>query len=280
MSEHSTAVTTTDHSRNLPIHSMADANQLAVSLAQAKVLGAGNPAEGMLAVILIKEVGLVKASATYHLMFGQLSKKATAILAHFTEKGGTYRIVRRDSECAEVIASFGDTKDMTFSFSWEEAKQEPFVYDGKPGVQIAQLSKPFEQRKLKAKYATPRSRMQMLWARLVSDFGNALCPDACEGLYPPEVVSDFSELDDRKESATAGQVIDIAEAQRRTDASIVQDFQVCPIGGEGWKGKKWEDFPSASLMMAMASDDPAISDTHRAAIQVALDNKRAAEGGA
>ncbi|MFA6063940.1 MAG: hypothetical protein WC736_15235 [Gallionella sp.] len=256
----------------MPIATMHDANTLATAFAQAHVMGAQNPAEGMLAVTLIHEIGIVKAEATYHIMMGRLTKKAEAILADFVKAGGKYKILQRDATGAKVVASMGETKDATFSFSWDDALQEPFVYAGSAKDQRAELKKPLEQRTLKDKYATPRSRMQMLWARLVSDMGRALCPSATDGMYPPEEVSDFDELQPK-----AGQTIDTEEVKRRTTATATvnsTNCNVCPDGFGEFSGKEWGMLPDDVLDAAAASDDPRLTIEHKTAINNMLKLRR------
>lgn len=253
----------------MPIATMHDAATLATAFAQAHVMGAQNPAEGMLAVTLIHEVGLVKAESTYHIMMGRLSKKAEAILADFVKAGGRYKILQRDALGAAVVASMGDTKDATFSFSWEDALQEPFVYANKN-----ELKKPVAERTFKDKYATPRSRMQMLWARLVSDMGRALCPAATDGMYPPEEVADFDDVQPR------GQTIDVAEVSKRTKATAIVNApaispdRICPAGFGEYSGQEWEMIPDDILDAAFDSDDERITTAHKAVIKEALKFRR------
>jgi hypothetical protein len=276
----------------MPIVSMQDASQLANAFAQAHILGAENPAQGMATVVLIKEIGLVKANSRYQWMMGTLSKKTHGMLADFVLAGGTYRILRRDSECAEVVASFGLNKDLTFKFTWEDAKNEPFIYKGGPDAQIAELSKPFEKRNLKAKYKTPRSRMQMLWVRVVSDLCNCMAPECTDGMYPPEMVEDF---DDRQAPRAAPVAIDPAEAARRVVAETVPpppfdapfanepaeiDFSVCPAGFGEYSGKLWSEFDADTLRAAAAAEgmDSGLLPGHVAEIRKVL--KLMEEGGA
>ena len=277
-----TAITRSNSNLPIPLNSMQDAASLAMEFSSAHVLGSKNPAEGMMAVILVNELGLVKANANYQIMMGTISKKAHAILADFVRTGGTYRIIKRDPECASMFAKHGLTEG-EFSFTWDQAKEEPFIYTGSPSEQRGQLTVPFEERELKAKYATPRSRMQMLWARLISDTCNALCPEANEGMYPPEIVADFSEVTDDK-GGNAGAAIDVTEAQERVDnvkpdtvdpaepaepAEPVIDYTLCPLGAHS----AWDTFTTEQLDKAMVSDKPEITTTHKAAIRLVMETR-------
>jgi hypothetical protein len=259
----------------MPIATMHDAATLAQAFAQAHVMGAKNDAEGMLAVTLIREIGIVKAESTYHIMMGRLTKKAECILADFVRAGGKYRIVQRDANGAKVIASMGETKDAEFSFMWEDAILEPFIYEGSTKDQRNALKLPFEKRVLKDKYATPRSRMQMLWARLVSDMGRALCPAATDGMYPPEEVADFDDVQPAGRTG-APVTINAEEVAKRADAQVSQvDYTVCPVGGDGFKGMPWAQMDDATLDGALASDNAEITHTHKAAIRLVLEERKA-----
>ena len=295
-SEQSTSLATV---ARMPLVTMQDAATLAQAFGQAHVLGASNQAEGMLAVAIINEMGIVRATAKYRIMMGQLSKTAHGILGDFVAAGGKYKIIRRDAECAEALVSFGETKDMTFRFSWEDAQQEPFVYEGKPADQWAELAKPIAQRKIKAKYRTPRSRMQMLWARIASDIGNCLCPDAGGGMYPPEVVEDFDaqgvptnarsvqpiSVDEaRALQASQQQVAQPVQAMAPTtapvqepepqDAEIVRDtgaFELCPVPGICF-GHRWDEINNDGLKEMWNAAE--VTDEHRTVIAEIVEERK------
>jgi|GEM_PF-5238167 len=121
----------------------------------------------------------LQLAQTFHVFDGKLSMRADAILAEFNRLGGTHVIIARTPERAEIELKW-NKKTTLFSFTWEEAKQEPYVYD-KTGVN------------LKVNWATPRSRMQLLWARVVSDGVRAVCPRVNSGRYTPEEIADFDD---------------------------------------------------------------------------------------
>lgn len=117
---------------------------------------------------------------TYHLIGNRPSKRADAIVADFrTRKGGKLKIIERTAEAAEVELSLeGETQ--RFRMTWEEAQQEPFVW-GKPenGKKV-----------LKDKYATPHSRKQMLWYRVISDGIHTMAPEIVAGIALTELAED------------------------------------------------------------------------------------------
>jgi hypothetical protein len=268
------------------MNSIADVFALARAFAQAHVLGARNDAEGVMALKVVQEVGMVRGNEVYNIMMGRLSKKASAICADFLKAGGKYRIVKRDSTCAELIASFGDTKDMTFRFTWEEAQEEPFVYAGGPDSQQAALLKPVAKRTLKDKYRTPRSRMQMLWARVVSDMGTALCPQVCEGMYPPEVTEDFDDEAVPTPGAAPTPITEDEAARRAKNVTAevvaepaptagIPDATICPNGFGEYSGKAWADM--GDEILAAAAETDGLTPGHKAAIRRVQEERK--EGG-
>ncbi|MDA1277398.1 MAG: hypothetical protein O2960_25620 [Verrucomicrobia bacterium] len=112
----------------------------------------------------------------YHMIEGKLSDRADSMLAKFIAGGGKHKIISRTPEKAEIELTKGD-QTARFSLSFEEAKQEPFVFmsDGKT---------------LKKNWRTPRARMQTMWARVVSDGVRALDPAVVSGVYTPEEIED------------------------------------------------------------------------------------------
>jgi hypothetical protein len=114
---------------------------------------------------------------TYHLMNGELSMRADAMLAHFRQKaGGKHKVIARDETKASVELTL-EGKSQTFTFSWADAEKEPFVLD--------------KNGKVKKNYATPRARMQMLWARVISDGVHTMAPEIVSGVYTPEEIDEM-----------------------------------------------------------------------------------------
>lgn len=156
----------------------------------------------------------------YHLIKGKLSMKAEAMLADFsTVAGGTYDVIARMPDRA-AIKMTRNRKSQVFELTWEEAAKEPFVYHGKEEDCVAALAAGQAAKlKVKPKYATPRSRMQMLWARVVSDAVRTMAPEVLAGHYTPEEVSDFTGEPLPDDPPAEENVVDVeaedAEDQRR-----------------------------------------------------------------
>lgn len=169
----------------LPVSNMEEVGKLGMWLAKSGMFGCQNPHQGVVLAMACITTGRnpIELKEEYHLIDGNLSKRADAMLAALREHGGEYEIVSRTADKAEIKITCGKAKG-SFSLAWDEAQREPFVW-GKEDKQ--------GNRKLKKNYATPRARMQMLWARVVSDGVRTCCPEAVKGSYAPEELQDMRE---------------------------------------------------------------------------------------
>jgi len=134
----------------------------------------------------------------YHMIEGKLSDRADSMLAKFIAGGGKHKIISRTPEKAEIELTKGD-QTARFSLSFEEAKQEPFVFmsDGKT---------------LKKNWRTPRARMQTQWARVVSDGVRALDPAVVSGVYTPEEIEDDMTVGPHREIVLQTDTVTVAPA--------------------------------------------------------------------
>ena len=124
----------------------------------------------------------------YHLIQGDLSMRSDAMLAGLLERGGKYRVISRNSDRAEIqITRDGEVQH--FCLTWEEAQKESFVRRKDGGI--------------KDNWATPRSRMQMLWARVVSDGVRTMDPTVVCGTYTPEEIQDYQPSENGQQAAQA-----------------------------------------------------------------------------
>lgn len=156
---------------------------------QSGMLGVKTPGAGAVLALSCMCDGItpLEFKRTYHIMHdGNVSMRADAMLAEFRSLGGKYKILSRTPERAEIELSYeGNTEK--FSITLDDAKAERYYWskDGKTP---------------KDNWSTPRSVMQMLWARVVSDGIRVICPEAVAGRYTPE------------EIATDGEAYDVAYA--------------------------------------------------------------------
>lgn len=149
------------------------------SIYKSGMCGATNEHQGrMLALMCLRRnCDPGDLAATYHLIAGKLSMRADAMLADFRKSGGEHYVLQRDAEGAVIrVDKNGETN--TFGLTWEEAKQEPFPW--------GRRDKKTGEREIKTNWETPRARMQMLWARVVSDAIRTVAPEIVAGTYTPE----------------------------------------------------------------------------------------------
>ncbi|MEL6899233.1 MAG: hypothetical protein AAFP90_24280, partial [Planctomycetota bacterium] len=126
------------------------------------------------------------------LVSGRPSIPYDAQIAAFQERGGKLKVIEKSPDAARIELTYqGETTP--FALTWEDAAKEPFVYNGKEADVIKLLANG-KNPQVKAKYATPRSRAQMLYARVISDAIRTVAAEVNFGAYTPEEISDFDEV--------------------------------------------------------------------------------------
>lgn len=163
-------------------------------LYQSGAFGCNNEAQGQTLAWLMAVGGRDPFVITrkYHVANGKLLERADWMAGTFKQHGGKIEILQRDAEAARAKMTY-QGQSMTFSYTWEEAEQEPAPWSYKDGV-----------KKLKDNWATPRARMQMLWARVMSDGVRTLAPELIHGEY---TAADFG-LDAGYNDAVATELVD------------------------------------------------------------------------
>lgn len=191
---------------------LKDIERMGELLAQSKICGSINPAAG--AVIIFNciqtNTTLEKFIQRYHVIptiaKTEITRKAETMLADFQEAGGTVDILERSPErCA---AKFMNGKTFyTSDLKWEEIKNESYTKarDGKT---------------LKENWSTPRRRMQMMWARCISDGIRVVNPAVTHGQYTEEEAIDF----DGASEAAAPAAIDPAENPAAAPMPMALDY--------------------------------------------------------
>lgn len=203
---------------------MAAAKFMGEAIAKSGMFGVAGEKQGVILALecMARRQPILTLTETYHVIHGRLSMKADKMLANFDEAGGKHKIISRTPEVATVeLTCNGDTQQ--FSLSWDEAKEEPFVYSGKESEVVTQLAGDRAKLKIKDKYATPRARMQMLWARVISDGVRAMMPSANSGRYTPEEIDDDTLPGAR--SQVAGTQVESAEVvdEGTVEGQIVEE---------------------------------------------------------
>lgn len=264
----------------MQVRSIADLQAVGKWLAQSGMFGIANDAQGVVVAMACNQSGMniMEFRETYHIIHGTPSMRTDAMLARFAEMGGTYQVKTRTADEARAVFEF---KGCTFesSLTWAGAQAEPFVYEGKEAdviVVLAGGSKP----KIKAKYATPRARMQMLWARVVSDGVRTVCPGANKGNYTPEEVADFAP-ERNNGPLTPAEVARRVEAAKPVDpVQSATHYEYCPIYGQFY-GEPWTTLETEMLKSAWETtleEFPELTQAHRDAIKNELDAREKEAG--
>lgn len=183
------------------------AEQLGISLYKSAMLGIGTKEAGTVVALTCITEGIspIEFVKRYHIIENKPSMKADYMVAEFQRLGGKIKIVQRDSEGAAAdFVWAGETQ--RFSIDWKIIQQESFCYkkDGKT---------------LTPRYATPFSRTQQLWARLVSDSIRAICPQVNSGSYTPEETVDYLKIDDADPSVIDASFTRVEETKPVASAS-------------------------------------------------------------
>jgi len=200
-----------------------------------KMFGCHNPQQGMVFAMacLAEKSNPIAIKRRYHIIGGNLSMRSDAMLAEFRmNHGGTHEIIERTPEAAEIELRKGSQKPYRLRFTWAEAEAEPFVWGkDEKGKKI-----------IKTNYATPRARMQMLWARVASDAVRSYCPEVNAGVYTPEEMG--------------GPLAEYEEAEFEVKAAAPVD----PVAHAKPKPEKAADKPSPSAATEEAPFREAIKD--------------------
>jgi hypothetical protein len=248
-----------------------DLQTLAQFLNASKLFGTDNIAQSVAIVTMCQQerISWMKFMQTFHMMNGVLTKKADAMLADLHRIGGTHKPICRTAEKAECYFKNGES-EYTSTVNWADCLNEPFVYVGKDKDVIVAIANGHkwpngQPLQLKSKYATPRSRMQMLWARCVSDGVRVVAPECVQGIYTPEEASDFIEVPCAPASPTKGIATpapaarpSVREAQGVASPSpLAADPAVCPCGP--LMGKPWAVMETKMLQLALSTPNPEIT---------------------
>jgi hypothetical protein len=162
-------------------------------LAKSRIFGCESIEQGKVMAweCLARRTPPLQLKETYHLInTGQgatLTMRADAMLAGFLSIGGRHRIIERTGDRAAVELTHGG-QTVEFECTLADAK-EAGLTEGKKGE--------------KENWSSPRQRMQMLWARVISDGVRAMAPQVCAGKYTPDDFGQQSESDESPHADSA-----------------------------------------------------------------------------
>lgn len=286
-----------NESMGLVVRTVDEIRAIGEAMAKSCMMGCDTPEKGMIVAMtcMTERISPLRFSQTYHIVDNKVTMRADAMVARFQELGGVLEIVSRTPELAKVRLTFRNTSG-EFALAWADAEKEPFTKtrDGK----------------IKTSYATPRARMQMLWARVVSDGIRTVCPLVNSGTYTAEEISD-PEYEVAAPAMVAGtditnepvqSVPEPATPRKRgrqaamkqaegvtvsppiaatpepaatetTTDTVESDPTRCPHGTV--KGAVWSMLSIQQLEVAATWMHPKMTDAHRAEAKKALDAKKA-----
>ena len=156
-----------------------------------KMFGCTNVDQGRVLALqfMVRGIDPFEFRARHHIIGGNVSMSAEAMLADFrTVCGGSHTIVARTPEKAAVELQIGRKKQL-FEFTLAEAMGENYIYTSDAVIgKVPKLlpSGQLNPAALKENWSTPRRRMQMLWARVISDAVGAMAPEVSSGKQTPE----------------------------------------------------------------------------------------------
>lgn len=194
--------------QDLPMATMNDFVTAGQYLAKSGLLGINSAEQGFLVACTCHQTGIsfIEFKQTYHIINNQLSKRSDKMQADFQKAGGVVEIIQKNPEGSIVKLTHGKTS-YTSRCIWEEIKGEPFAVKSQ-------------------NYATPRKRMQMMWARCISDGVRTVFPEVAAGVYTPEEVETFN---DESPKATITPEEATRMATKQVEATVSQPVYTAPV---------------------------------------------------
>lgn len=222
---------------------------------QCGMFGCKRPEQGMILALecLTRRTPPLLLAQTYHLIENTLTMRADAMVARFLDLGNGFEIISRTPELAAVDLTVRG-KTTRFSFSWDQAKREPFVYKGRKEEILKKLAKG-EQPEIKDNYATPHIRMQMLWARCVSDGIKASDSRANHGSY------DAWEIDDAEAMVIEGEATAVAEVPAITAEQAIRQAEAAYAAQQQQPTQQPTQPTQATIAPTLADSAPAATPT-------------------
>lgn len=168
-------------------------------LAKSRMFGCENEQQGMVLAMacLAERRNPIELKRTYHIIDGNLSMRADAMLAELRQRGGKHKVVERTADVAEIEVTF-DGQTLRERLTWDDAKSEPWPFRK-------------DKKTLKTNWETPRARRQMLWARVVSEVVRTIAPEVVAGVYTPEESAEFNDTEN-----TAPAAVDVEQLMQQT----------------------------------------------------------------
>lgn len=226
--------------------------------AQSGFFGAVTASTATAAIINAATMGLspVEYRAKYHTFEdGTTAIRSDFIQRNFRRMGGRWKFNEWTAEVCDITFTLDD-ESITGRVTLQEFKDNG-VAIGKSGI--------------KANWK--RFPKEMLKARCMATYIRALCPEALEGCYTVEEVSDFDDVFDEPRRTPP-----LAATSDEPEVVEAVDYNVCPVPGKVF-GHAWKDMatPILAAILRKADKHPEITEKHAAAIRAIIDARAASE---
>jgi hypothetical protein len=241
-------------------------------IAASKMFGCNNDAQGC---ILAAACGgdmsrLVKIKQTYHIIGGNLTMRSDAMLAKFVSKPkNSFRSLSRTFDKAAIELKSGKEVH-TFEITWAEAAIEDYVWTKEANADKKKrfVNGMINESMLKDNWSTPRRRMQMLWARVISDGVRAMDPTVNCGTYTAdEMGGDAPEV---SESDILDAEFTVTSSESIQD-NAAADADVCPPASTSEKPAAPSNGPDAAASAEYTPPQSAASGAGGTATQLQAD---------
>ena len=227
----------------LPVQNMNDLQLTGGMLAKSGMFGIKNDGAGMVIAMTCYQEGITPLEflRTYHIIENKPAMRSDAMTAKFRQIGGKIKIISRTRELAKAEFEFEKSKTI-FEYSIEDAKLEELVFMA-------------DKKTIKDNWR--KRPHKMLWARLTSDAVRALAPEIVAGVYTPEEVESFDEVQKTDEKVVKSEDVKVftqkkeevvevkAEVCNEKHVKSTGSAEICPIAPK--EGVPFEELESKDL---------------------------------
>jgi len=225
----------------LPIRGANDLISLGSCIANSGMFGNCLPARGaVVAAICYQEnMSLLDFLRWYHLTNdGKITMRADRMMAEYQRLGGTIVWKETSEEKAEAVCSYAENKNVTVSYTIDEAKKAGYIRD---------------------KSNWTKDPASQLRARVITRAVRMLCPAATAGVYTPEEMADNAiDMEMQIQQPQEQEIMRPAELAAQDQSNMpdpwtqnkTTNFELCPVEGIYFK-KRWDAMPTEHLHLAL-----------------------------
>ena len=172
---------------------------------------------------------------TYHLIQGQISMRADAMLAGYRQRGG--KVIWKQFDAKAAIATWKyDGNEVEISYTLDDAKQAG-LWPAKAGT------------------GWSKDPAAMLRARCISKAVRMLAPEVVMGVYTPEEVSDFIQPEKAPQQAIVRDWDAIAKLEKSFESREAEINALLVADRRITEGQTFRDLPDESLRRLASKPD-------------------------